>query len=136
MDAAFASLSRSLCRYHSLAPITYSVGERLHSTFTYAPTRKHERLSPVQTSGHVRGVSPAALADHGALGERFSYAARAPSFYSMLPAAAAPAYVVSTTAFDRSAFAADGEGKMSEVSVACNPLCCESSRSLVAGRPP
>ena len=118
MDAAFASLSRSLCRYHSLAPISYSVGERIHNTFTYAPTRKHERLSPAQTSGHVRGVSPAALSDYGALGERSSYAAWAPSFYSMLPAAAAPAYVVSTTAFDKSAFGAEGEGSLSEVSEA------------------
>ena len=108
MEAALASLGRSLCRYHSLAPITYSVGERIHSTFTYAPTRKHERLAPAQTSGHVRGfsVQPA-------------YDLRPPPVAAAVPMTTLrppPASVVSTTtAYDKAAFSDGGEGSLSQV---------------------
>ena len=103
MDAALASLGRSLCRYHSLAPITYSVGERIHSTFTYAPTRKHERLAPAQTSGHVRG---------------FSYDLQRPRLAAapVTTLRPPPASVVSTTtAYDKAAFSDGGEGSLSQV---------------------
>ena len=106
MEAALASLGRSLCRYHSLAPITYSVGERIHSTFTYAPTRKHERLAPTQTSGHVRGFSVQPAYDL----QRPQVAA---AVTTMRPS---PASVVSTTtAYDKAAFSDGGEGSLSQV---------------------
>ena len=111
MEAALASLSKSLCRYHSLAPITYSVGERIHNTFTYAPTRKHERLSPVQTSGHVRGFSPAAASEYRGMGDRFS----STGYESGARWPPMPASVVSTIAYDKAAFT-DGEEELSQVS--------------------
>ena len=107
MEAALASLGRSLCRYHSLAPITYSVGERIHSTFTYAPTRKHERLAPAQTSGHVRGFSVQPAYDL----QRPPVAAAPVTALRPPP----PASVVSTTAYDRAAFSDGGEGSLSQV---------------------
>ena len=121
MEAALASLSKSLCRYHSLAPITYSVGERIHNTFTYAPTRKHERLSPVQTSGHVRGFSAsAAAADLRDLADRRFSPSRAaevvPGYVSEAAWPPPPASVVSTTAYDKTAFADGIEGNFSKVS--------------------
>ena len=125
MEAALASLSKSLCRYHSLAPITYSVGERIHNTFTYAPTRKHERLSPVQTSGHVRGFSPAAASEYRDMGDRFSTSGYM-SEIRRLPQP--PASVVSTTAYNKAAFT-DGEGDLSQVSC-MKPGCQEQDLYL------
>ena len=108
MEAALASLGRSLCRYHSLAPITYSVGERIHSTFTYAPTRKHERLAPAQTSGHVRGFSVQPAASASMAVEVFPR--------PMTTLRPPPASVVSTTtAYDKAAFSDGGEGSLSQV---------------------
>ena len=114
MEAALASLSKSLCRYHSLAPITYSVGERIHNTFTYAPTRKHERLSPVQTSGHVRGFSASAAAAAAMRSGLPPSAAEVMPGYASEALMPPPASVVSTTAYDRAAFA-DGEGGSPQV---------------------
>ena len=53
-DVACLSLGQSLSRYHSLAPIVYSVGEKQRNTFTYRPTANHERSYPKQL---VRGFS-------------------------------------------------------------------------------
>ena len=126
MEAALASLGKSLCRYHSLAPITYSVGERIHNTFTYAPTRKHERLSPVQTSGHVRGFSPAAASEYRDMGDRFSTSGCVSG--ARRPPPMMPASVVSTTAYNKAAFT-DGEGDLSQVSC-MKPGCQEQDLYL------